>query len=279
MEKKKIKLVLFTIIGLIGVFMPFGLTCYEYTSVVYKNCYLWKPFNLELLDMYIVGKIIGVVNVLNVILIIAVAFFSVLYVVKKNEYKEDVIKRLAIAQIALSLFFSYNVSEPFCYKFINIGMILVFVSNILIVVTLTEFNKANLLVLATSLLLTFPSMIVHYRVDIESDIQAIPCSTQMYTLMFISGIGDNYLLSLINIPALVMIALMLVTVVLVLGDNKHKNAFVLCLIISIIITFVLEIVLVILIESLMDLTYTYVVAIILLIIYLIINKKDKKINN
>ena len=152
---------------------------------------------------------------------------------------------------------------------------LAFLCNTLIVSVFTEFKKRNWLILVPSLIISLPSMIIYYRVDIEGGVSNILCSTQAYIRSLISVIvyGNE---SLTNaIPTLVMILAILLMVIAVLGEFKYKNIFVLGSIISIMVTFIYEMRLVKRNELSVDLTYTYVISIVLLVLYLVIDKKEK----
>jgi len=278
MNKRKIKLLLLSITGLIATFLPYGLVCKMYSLKTDKNCFLWKMFDVDL-EQYQEDVIVDVINAINAIFIVTMAVLVVLlvilYAISEKKFLEPIIQWYAIIAIVVSLFFGYNYTKEGCYKYINIGFILVFLCNVLIVLAFTEFKKRNWLILATALILSLPSMLIYYVVDIEGGVDDIPCSSQTYIRSFVSGLVYEHNTWQTAIPTLVMILAILLMVIAVLGEFKYKNIFVLGSIISIMVTFIYEMRLVKRNELSVDLTYTYVISIVLLVLYLVIDKKEK----
>ena len=279
MNKNNLKLLLLSFVNLIATFLPYGLVFEEYSLYVEKNCYLWKMFSVDF-EQYKEYVIIDVINAINAIFIVTMAviilLLSIVYVISDKKFLEPIIKRYAIIAIVVNLIFSYNFTDELCYKMINVGMILAFLCDVFIVLMFTEFKKRNWLVLLSTLIISLPSMIIYYRIDIEGGIHSIPCSIQMYIHTFIRGLvyGNNPLWT--AVPVFIMIVSVLLMTISVLGNLKCKNGFVVCSIISFVVMFVFEIVLATMEEISIIPTFTYVVAIVLLVTYLVIDKKESK---
>lgn len=279
MNKNNLKLLLLSFVNLIAVFLPYGFISKWYLPNGDENCYLWKMFSVDLEQRqeYVIIEAIYASNAIFVVTIaVLLVLLSVMYAISGKKFLEPIIKWYAIIAIVINLIFGYNYIEQRCYKYIHIGLILAFLCNTLIVIMLTEFKKSNWLILVTSLIVSLPSMIIYYRIDIEGSIYNVPCSIQSYIHSLVTGIVYKHNTWQTAIPILIMIISILLMVTAVLGEFKYKNVFVVGSIISIIVVFIYELELVKSEKLSVDLTFTYIVSIVLLIAYLVIDKKENK---
>lgn len=147
-----------------------------------------------------------------------------------------------------------------------------------LLLVLTDFKKKNLLILASVALLTFPSMIVNYRIDVEWKIESIPYSPQMFFYSLYDNIINGDIAYIAAIPSMLVVIMVLLTVVSTFCNFKCERGMVLFMIISCICSFMFEMYLKISFGSPIMITYTYIVAIILSIAYLILDGRKKERN-
>lgn len=271
---KKRRLLIFSIINLIATFLPYGLINME------TNYFLWKDNRCFAPKSPLILGILNGINIINAITIYvsAVSLLIVAIVcLNKNIIKEKIVKTLTVISVCANLFFCYHICEFLQYKYVNIGVLLAIVACIGIIISLSEFDKKNLLILGASLVLSLPTFVVRYRIDIEGPIEIIYYSVQTYFCSIYNNLIYGDISWITAIPSLMVIYYVIKSVACVLTNCVKKNRVVKILLGWMIIAFGLDVFIGILDNYKMNIFPTYPIAILLLGTYLHSEKKSNKV--
>ncbi len=199
---KKMLIAILSILNLLTTFLPYGLLSTG------ENYFLWKWHKMDDLKLERIREISDSVNTWNTIIIYITAILllisSVVYMVCDNKIIAKIVKLMAVASICVNLFFCYHLYDAYIYKYMNIGVLFAISICISIIAFVSDFKKRSLLILSGAMILSFPSFVVMHKFDVESDIEAVPYSVQMYFFQLYKNIVIETDLWKKAIPSLVV---------------------------------------------------------------------------